>query len=298
MPRFGEPRHFQQQRSLDNFSRGALQVVEDLRGLIKRLEEKALDLSEEQQNEGTELESELDDKLPLFRARVFERDLTELVAAARQLEEPLALIVIDLDKFKFVNDSHGHQIGDEVLRDVGTGLKKIVGGRGRCYRYGGEELGVLLPNFSSDEATVLAERIRKHFEASSFSSKALQVTASFGVAEFPTHSATGSELLKRADEAMFEAKGFGRNLVRLYGEERPSAPEPRVAPRKQPDASVLTEAQSQKIRMEYFGNLTPTCPRCVSGLRVQEFHFDEKVTPDLNVTCPMCGLFEEIPGPA
>ena len=156
----------------------------------------------------------------------------------------MTLVIADIDKFKSINDTYGHPFCDEVLQSVAKIVKQTVGVKGSCYRYGGEEISILLPNYTADEAAALAERIRILIESSPIGGKQLRVTASFGVAESPTHTQTSTTLLEMADSAMYEAKNLGHNLVRITGETKPVASMPRVTARKQPDPNSLTEKVS------------------------------------------------------
>ncbi len=157
-------------------------------------------------------QDEVDDRLPLWRRRVFDRDLAALLAAAVARQEPLALVMIDLDHFKRVNDTYGHPAGDEVLLSVARAVTRRLGRKGRAYRYGGEELALLLPTYSVEEALGLAERIRKDIAAEVIGTHALRVTASFGAAEYP--ESAPAVLLEQADRALYAAKAAGRNCVR------------------------------------------------------------------------------------
>ncbi len=161
--------------------------------------------------------AELDDRLPLNRAATFDRDLVEMTKAVRRADEPLSLVMIDLDHFKTVNDEHGHPVGDEVLVAVSEVVTKRLGRKGKAYRYGGEEFALLLPSYSAEEAFGLAERIRKDIRAAVVSSKGLRVTASFGVACLPDDASNPKGLLEKADAALYEAKNLGRNRVRVSG---------------------------------------------------------------------------------
>ena len=156
---------------------------------------------------------ELDDRLPLGRRGAFDRDLARTVAEAERDGEPLALVMIDIDHFKKVNDVHGHPVGDEVLLDVAKLVVNRTVRKGSAYRYGGEEFSLLLPGYSAEEAVGLAERIRKDLEAATLSSKKLRVTASFGAASVPAHATKAQALLEQADAALYEAKRGGRNRV-------------------------------------------------------------------------------------
>lgn len=157
---------------------------------------------------------ELDDRLALVRRGAFDRDLVEAVERSRREKEPLALVMMDIDHFKKINDSHGHPVGDEVLVEVASLVVERMAHKGRAYRYGGEEVALLLPAYSAEEASGLAERIRKDLEARAVSSKNLRVTASFGVASIPDQASDAKALLERADSALYQAKQGGRNRVR------------------------------------------------------------------------------------
>lgn len=239
---------------------------------------------------------EMDDLLPLGRRSAFDQNLTECTANSQQLGEPLALVIADIDKFKSINDAYGHPSGDEVLQSVANIVKRTVGVKGTCYRFGGEEISILLPNYTAEEAAALAERIRIQIESSLIGSKQLRVTASFGVAVSPTHAKTSTALLEMADSAMYEAKNLGRNLVRMSGEPKPVAPMPRVTARKQPDPNSLTEKEAEQIRLHYFTYHHAFCPREGSQLRITESHPTDQQTPTLVISCPLCGLSEWLPG--
>jgi diguanylate cyclase (GGDEF)-like protein len=241
--------------------------------------------------------SEVDDLLPLLRRNIFDSHLEARGSEADRSGLPLSLVIIDLDHFKTVNDDHGHQVGDEVLICVARIIKRSTGTKGTCYRYGGEEICILLPNFSVEEAATLSERIRCEIEAAVVSSKNLKITASFGVAEVPAHARTGADLFTKADQALYEAKDLGRNCVRISGEPRPSAPAPRKIERKQPEPGGVTESQKEHIRIDYFREGVALCPIDGAVLNIRESHQHGKKTPDLFVHCPLCGLMFEVPGP-
>src|SRR5260370_32769306 len=99
-----------------------------------------------------------DDLLPIFPRRRLDPELGDLVANANELA-PVSLLMIDIDNFKTVNDRFKHHVGDEVLKDIASAIKSVCESKGRCYRYGGDEIAVLLPNHSLPEARAVAERI-------------------------------------------------------------------------------------------------------------------------------------------
>jgi diguanylate cyclase (GGDEF)-like protein len=204
--------------------------------------------------------------------------------------------MVDIDHFKNVNDTHGHPAGDEVLRNVAERLMRTVRGKGRAYRYGGEEIMLLLPNHTSAEATVLAERARRALEASPISG--IQVTASFGVASFPEHASKDADLVKKVDAALYDAKNLNRNLVRVSGEPTPTKAESREPERRQADPGRLTAQQKAKMREDYFKKgRRPRCPFDDAILRIQDTSTTASVGSDFWVVCPLCGLSEEVQGP-
>ena len=164
---------------------------------------------------------EKDDLLPLLRRKMLDQELGALCGAATEAE-PLSLLMLDLDHFKTVNDAHGHLVGDEVLIECANTIARRCKYKGKVYRFGGEEIAALLPNFTTSEAVALAESIRSEIEVSKISSKQLSITASIGVATAPVHAVEGKQLLKVADDALYAAKRLGRNLVQIAGKE----PEP------------------------------------------------------------------------
>ncbi|WP_337172728.1 diguanylate cyclase [Gemmatimonas aurantiaca] len=152
------------------------------------------------------------------------RALTERITAemerALRYDSTLALLMIDLDHFKKVNDTYGHLVGDDVLRDVGQLLNQTIRGSDITARYGGEEFLVLLPETDDGGAVAFAERIRAAVEEHPFArdsmNEPLRLTASVGVAVFPAARIENVEdLFARADAALYRAKAEGRNRVRM-----------------------------------------------------------------------------------
>ena len=152
------------------------------------------------------------------------RALTERITAemerALRYDSSMALLMIDLDHFKRVNDSYGHLVGDDVLRDVAALLTKTIRTTDMVARYGGEEFLVLLPETDDAGAAMFAERIREAVESHDFGGPAdqpgLGLTTSVGVATFPAARIESVEdLFARADAALYRAKADGRNRVRL-----------------------------------------------------------------------------------
>ncbi|MBI3204736.1 MAG: diguanylate cyclase [Myxococcales bacterium] len=159
----------------------------------------------------------------LFNRRHFNNVIDVEVARLVRYGIPLALILADVDYFKRVNDEHGHQVGDEVLRSVGTTLVRSVRKADVVARYGGEEIAIVLTNTGTAGAFVLAERLRAAVERSEVRSgdRAVRCTASFGVAaaDGPGDVASASTLVARADAALYAAKHAGRNRVVMWSVE-------------------------------------------------------------------------------
>ena len=133
-----------------------------------------------------------------------------------RLAEPLSVVMVDLDKFKSVNDTYGHQAGDEVLRQLSEILRTAIREIDRVGRYGGEEFMLLLPGTLEEEAVTFAERVRQNLESHTFTFEggSLQRTGSFGVATFPhTRIMNCDSLVRAADDALYVAKETGRNKV-------------------------------------------------------------------------------------
>jgi two-component system, cell cycle response regulator len=152
------------------------------------------------------------------------RALTERITAemerALRYDSTMALLMIDLDHFKKVNDTYGHLVGDDVLRDVGQLLSETIRGSEIVARYGGEEFLVLLPETDDAGAEAFADRIRSAVEEHRFASDSLaeplRITASIGVAVYPAARIESVEdLFARADAALYRAKADGRNRVRM-----------------------------------------------------------------------------------
>ena len=150
----------------------------------------------------------------LYNRRYFSECLTGALSAARRHTYPLAMIMIDLDNFKRVNDTHGHSAGDLVLKRFASLLRDMIRTEDVAARWGGEEFIILLSHTVSDAAAALAERIRSAFEQQSDSSSRLFLSASFGVVQLQEND-DADTLIRRADTALYQAKHEGRNRVVL-----------------------------------------------------------------------------------
>lgn len=163
----------------------------------------------------TELSS-TDPLTGLFNRRHFMHSLAVEVDRTIRYEQPLSFAIFDVDHFKRLNDTYGHQTGDDVLRGFGTLLKSAIRTTDVAGRYGGEEFCVILPQTASVGAEEFANRFRTALEEKTFRSQGqeLRITLSGGVASCPSplvHS--GEDLIRLADEALYRAKSSGRNRI-------------------------------------------------------------------------------------
>ena len=153
----------------------------------------------------------------LHNRRYMESHVTSLVEQALARGKPLALLVVDIDYFKAVNDMHGHDAGDDVLREFATRVKKSIRGIDLACRYGGEEFVIVMPETDMAVAAIVAERIRRRIAGEPFAihkgARAVDVTISVGLATLAASDDSAETILKRADQALYRAKRDGRNRV-------------------------------------------------------------------------------------
>ena len=185
---------------------------------IKRLQEALEEREREllEMNERLRYMSLTDGLTGLDNRRHLNERIDEMFQHAQRLNEPFSIVMCDLDKFKSVNDTYGHQAGDEVLKQLASILKDEAREIDRVGRYGGEEFMLLLPGTVLDAAVTFAERVRKHVERHTFTfpGGSTKRTASFGVAGWPHPKISDSDTLVRmADDALYVAKETGRNRV-------------------------------------------------------------------------------------
>ncbi len=155
----------------------------------------------------------------LYNRRYLDETLEREVARARREGSPLSLVMMDIDHFKGVNDTYGHQVGDEVLRLLAATLLGDIRAEDVACRYGGEEFLILLPNMPFATALERAEAWRAEVAALDVrhGGFVLQFTVSLGVAAYPEHGKTPDDLTRCADQALYRAKAEGRNRVVAFG---------------------------------------------------------------------------------
>ena len=190
---------------------GMERLVRDKIALARRLEL-------EKQARKLDLQATTDSLTGVFNRLKFNQELAAEMARLRRYTTPLSVVMVDIDHFKAVNDTHGHLVGDRVL----VGLCRIVAGGIRqtdvLARWGGEEFMILAPNCDGRQAFQLAEKLRQSISEFVFD-EAGTVTCSFGVAQFQDGD-TAETLISRADEALYAAKCAGRNRVCSFGQEQ------------------------------------------------------------------------------
>ncbi|MCA1616693.1 MAG: sensor domain-containing diguanylate cyclase [Acidobacteria bacterium] len=144
--------------------------------------------------------------------RSFEQQLERDLRLATRMRQPVSLIMLDVDYFKRVNDTHGHDAGDSALRFLADVLRDELRAVDTAARYGGEEFAVILPQANLDGALLVADRLRARLENTEIPGIG-HITASFGVATFPVHASSREQLVTTADQALYAAKHTGRNRV-------------------------------------------------------------------------------------
>lgn len=157
----------------------------------------------------------------LFNHGYFIESMRQMLAQSQRSGEPATVMMVDVDRFKEINDTLGHQAGDEVLCMVGEHLARTVREYDTVCRYGGEEFGIVLPGVSDEGAHVVAERLRKSIASGTFpiqSGLTVTPTVSIGFAVFPEDATSVEDLIRLADRALYMCKYYGRNQLRRAGE--------------------------------------------------------------------------------
>jgi two-component system cell cycle response regulator len=153
----------------------------------------------------------------LHNRRYMETHLATLVEQAAARGKPIAVLVLDIDYFKAVNDAHGHDAGDDVLREFALRIRKAIRNIDLACRYGGEEFVIVMPETDMAVATMVAERLRRRIASEPFTiqngARNLDVTISIGIAALDGPADNAAAILKRADTALYRAKRDGRNRV-------------------------------------------------------------------------------------
>ncbi len=198
--------------------------IDQIRIIVKNaVEERALKARAAEGEFYKEL-SRKDGLTELYNHRFFHQLLETEVSRAERYDRVVSLIMIDIDDFKSYNDSHGHPAGDLALRRLSQLLKQSSRNCDFPARYGGEEFAIIVPEVSADSARRMGERLLKLIDESEFEGEEKmtggRLTISIGIATFPLQASSKSELIEHADQALYRAKGLGKNRVVVFGEER------------------------------------------------------------------------------
>ncbi len=170
----------------------------------------------------------------LFNRRGFERQMQRLIRLSQESRKPITVALIDLDRFKKVNDTYGHPVGDEVLKELAALLRKTSRNDDLAVRFGGEEFGLILFGASLEDAHRVMERVRQEIKTIKVSPIAWEITLSGGIAggEVPNSMAGIQRWLEYADKALYKAKQEGRDRIYTASPSRARAPKPVVAEEK------------------------------------------------------------------
>jgi diguanylate cyclase len=203
------------------------QLVEDARvtleqnqALQHRLAESSQEMSDLKNDLASVREEAMTDALTgIANRKAFDMRLLQAAAETSEENQPLCLLIVDIDFFKKFNDTHGHQAGDQIIRLVAQTFKKGLKGQDTAARYGGEEFALILPNTSMDNALRVAEMLRRTVEHKEVINRANQeklgqITISVGVAQYRAGESLES-FIERADAALYRAKQNGRNRVEV-----------------------------------------------------------------------------------
>lgn len=165
-----------------------------------------------------ELLSQTDSLTGLWNRRHLEESLESEFKRAKRYNKELSIMIIDLDHFKYINDTYGHMAGDEVLREVSAAIKECQRETDFIGRYGGEEIVIILPETDLHTSSNIAETVRKTVESRpvEFEGEVINVTASIGVSSLRKEHENFAMLFSEADEALYNAKKLGRNRVEVF----------------------------------------------------------------------------------
>ncbi|ABW18732.1 diguanylate cyclase [Alkaliphilus oremlandii] len=155
--------------------------------------------------------SNIDRMTGAYTRKYFEQIFDEEIEQAKESNQPLSIIMLDIDHFKNVNDIYGHQKGDNILTEVGRIIKSNIRSTDHVGRYGGEEFVIILPNTSNMDAFHVAEKIRLKVQSTNLLGKAEVLTISCGISTFPIDSNKQLQIIEKADQALYHAKENGRN---------------------------------------------------------------------------------------
>lgn len=162
----------------------------------------------------------IDDLTGLYNARHMNTLLETEISRATRDRSPFSVVFLDLDFFKNINDKHGHLVGSRLLREIGQNLKHNLRTVDWAIRYGGDEFVIILPRAGTDEALLVAKRLRRSLNKAVFFEKEglnITITASFGIATFPDCASSKEDIIRMADQAMYRVKDRSRDGIEACG---------------------------------------------------------------------------------
>jgi two-component system cell cycle response regulator len=161
----------------------------------------------------------LDNLTGLLRKRTFDYELDKVLFNYRERGEPVSVTMMDLDHFKDVNDTYGHTTGSYIISRVGEIIRNILAESGVGGRFGGEEFVAFFPGLDREQAWVVCNKLRRELEGTTFHYEGISITItiSMGISEYPRDGDDPKTLVKKADQALYQAKGKGRNCVFIFG---------------------------------------------------------------------------------
>ena len=158
--------------------------------------------------------SSVDGLTGLYNRHQFDINLNQECNRSQRYNAPFTLAMIDIDHFKNINDTYGHQFGDFVLKEISKIIQNTFRKTDIVFRYGGEEITIIMPETNSENAILPLEKLRKKIKKHNFNGK--NVTVSIGAADFNNDIKTSTDILKKADEMLYTAKENGRNQVKVF----------------------------------------------------------------------------------
>jgi diguanylate cyclase (GGDEF)-like protein len=202
----------------------SLEIINQLkRQTGKQLEKEVIEQVKEttnilrEQKEESERKAILDELTGAYNRRYFETKIEDELNLAKRFRTKMSIIMFDIDHFKKINDTYGHQAGDTVLHELGVIIKGLTSSVDSFCRYGGEEFALIMPETGMEEAEETAEKLRKAIEEHAFygGETLIKVTISLGISEYPSHGIHKEALVEKADGALYRAKQGGRNNVKV-----------------------------------------------------------------------------------
>lgn len=187
-------------------------TLDYLQNIIKTLVEPKI--IEEDKSDVLLETSTIDELTTLYLRDIFDITIKKRVNESNRFQSPLSLIMMDIDDFKAVNDTYGHQTGDEVLEKIGLLINSLIREMDMAARYGGEEFAILMPDTKLDTAVEIAERLRKNIKDIDFSG--FNVTVSLGVSQTNNKINSNKKLIKTADFCLYQAKNNGKDRIEVY----------------------------------------------------------------------------------